>query len=175
MFVAQSAHLHFIYSRTGLRPADIITSSTDSNLDRLRFGVYIDDVFIMGPDRSEVQAAKLEYSAACPAAGLLTKSSKSVDATDEPVAIIGIEFDGKRKVLYVSPSRIQSLVSVTRMVISRGFSGQFEMQVLLGHWTWFMLVRRPAFSAFCNVYSFVDKARGSKFKIWASVERELET
>ena len=47
VFVTQMAHQRFLDTGTTLQPADRITTTSDLCVDRLRHGVYIDDVIVV--------------------------------------------------------------------------------------------------------------------------------
>jgi hypothetical protein len=66
------------------------------------------------------------------------------------------------------------LVRDTRALLNHGSCTGHEMQVLVGRWTWCMLVRREALSAFSSVYRFGQIVTSSR-ALWPSVRAELET
>ena len=176
-FLTQDAHEHFVYSRTSLRREDALNGLTDSRLDRLRHCICIDDVCWIGSaSLNVVQPAVHEYERAVALVdGLELKRSKNVDATSEPVDVLGAEVDGNDATVRISAPRIARLALATQTVLDRGRASGELMAWLVGHWCWAMLVNRPALSAFRAVYVFIQKAGSSEFGLWPSVRKELTT
>ena len=173
VYVAQTAHLHFISSESDFREADMITSDNDFALDRPRHGLIIDDLFGFGTDPSSLSALRDSYKFRCPSAGLLVKPSKDVEPTLELTEVAGLEVDGVAKVVRLTARKMRRLVSFTAFVLERGQASGYEMSVLVGHWIWAALVRRPSFAVFGSVYVFIQKAGFKTFQLWPSVRREL--
>jgi hypothetical protein len=61
----------------------------------------------------------------------------------------------------------------TLHVIVRGCIAGVDLAALVGGWTWFMLLRRPALSYFRTVYRFIEVSGHRVFMLWPSVIREL--
>lgn len=62
----------------------------------------------------------------------------------------------------------------TEQMLHHGYASGLDMAVLLGHWTWALLVQRPALAIFNAIYRFVMVANYRRFSIWPTVRRELE-
>ena len=173
VYVAQTAHLHFIDSRTSFNAEDRIVVGNDFLLDRPRHGLVIDDLFGFGTEPAQLQSHRDSYKARCPAVGLLVKPSKDVEPTLEPTEVVGLEVDGVRKTVRLTVAKMRFLVAFTEFVLDGGHASGYDMSVLVGHWIWASLVRRPVFAVFAAVYVFVQKAGFKVFELWPSVRREL--
>jgi len=173
VWLAQRAHRHILYRFSCLRPVDELRSGNDFLLDRLRHFVYIDDVGFLGPDLSECERALLSVEAAYSAVGLVSHPSKRRLPSSSPCELMGVEVDGSAGVVGVSPLRIRRLCDASLFLISRRWSTGREMQVLLGHWAWLLLLRRPAFSIFSSAYRFARVFKNGSGTLWPSVVSEL--
>jgi hypothetical protein len=175
VFLTQTAHEHFLDTRTTLRPADRITATSDLRIDRVRHGVYIDDVFVLGPVRDEVGSALVHYVATANASDLPVKPSKVQGPDCEGMEVLGMEIDGRNHTVGTRVSKLHALCIETRQMVVDGHATGRELAELVGRWTWSMLPCRPALSAFCAVYRFIETAHDTRFYIWPSVARELRT
>lgn len=75
----------------------------------------------------------------------------------------------------VSPAKLRKLCDATSALLQRKHVTGLEMARCVGHWTWAMLIARPALSVFNAVYRFIIAAGPIPFEIWRSVRRELWT
>ena len=174
--VAQSSHTTWIGRDVPLLPeCNRITSTSDLRVDRVRYGVYIDDVIMLGTDKDEVIAAHDQYRPAAAANLFGVKLSKDVIATNDGVICLGVEIHGQQRTVGVTPEQLATLCAATRAMVASGSCTGHELAHLVGKWTWAMLVRRPALSVFNAVYRFIDTAGPLKFNIWRSVACELLT
>lgn len=173
VFVGQTMHLNFMDTRTSFRPEDRITKANDCRLDRPRHGVYIDDVFAFGDDRDQMVRDKEEYKVESIKVGLFVKPSKEFGPTLEPLDVIGLELDSVKHTFRLASGKLRFLVGVTEHVLHRGVCTGHDMEVLVGHWIWAALVRRPVFAVLSAVYTFIQRAEWRSFELWPSVRREL--
>ena len=171
-FLCQEAHTHIIRTFTRLRAEDEISVHNDLVVDRPRWCVYLDDFTMACPEDCDPDSLFAEYQRAMKANGLPAKPSK-VEPPADCASSLGLEIDCVEATIGVSPAKLHSLCIETEACLARGEMTGFELSALIGKWTWAFLVRRPALAAFGAVYRFVDSARGSKFRIWRSVKREL--
>ena len=173
VFVGQTMHLNFMDTRTSFRPEDRITKANDCRLDRPRHGVYIDDVFAFGAERDQLVRDKEEYKSESAKVGLFVKPSKELGPTLEPLDVIGLEMDGVKHTFRLSSRKLRYLVGVTEHVLQVRKCTGHDMSVLVGHWIWAALVRRPVFAVLSAVYTFIERADWRCFELWPSVRREL--
>lgn len=175
VYLAQTAHVHFITTKVGWSLSDKISDgSSDTSLDRARWACYLDDVFQLGPDRSELQRRHEAYRSLSLENGLQTKESKDREPSADPIEVIGCEIDGRRHTVGVAPSRLAALCVETSAVLRAGVCSGELLSHLLGKWAWAMLVRRPALSIFGSVYRFAKLAGSRRFSLWTSVAQELQ-
>jgi hypothetical protein len=175
VFLAQRAHEHLLDSASRLVAADRITATSDTRLDRPRHGVYIDDLFLFGPDPAVLSALLQEYLALAARHGIPSKPSKVVWPTASPVACLGLDVDGSRGTLGLAPDRLEALARATLAVLERGTSDGPAMRELIGRWVWAALPFRPALSCLHSAFRFCQRAGRRTFSIWPSVRVELLT
>lgn len=173
VFVAQQVHEHVVYSYTSLRRCDAIGTHTDTNLDRLRHSIYIDDVNWFGYSPKVLATVQEEYIRVMAAKGLPVKPSKVTRPTCDPTAVLGLSFDGRAHTLGLAADKMQLLRSRTLDVLRRHAVSGVELSQLVGSWSWCMLARRPSLAAFANVYRFIRTAGSSVLPLWQSVRVEL--
>lgn len=173
VLVAQTAHEHLLDTRTRLRSADRITSTSDLHVDRLRHMVYIDDLILLSTDKSDVTSAQEEYIAAAGSANLPTKPSKVIRPSCDGVDCLGIELNGREHTVAPRADKLHRLRLDTVSVLRRGTCSGRDMAQLVGRWTWLMLVTRPALACFSSVYRFIQSAGRRIFNLWPTVAREL--
>jgi hypothetical protein len=175
VFVAQSAHEHLLLTRGGFQPSDLLTSSSDSKVDRVRLQVYIDDVNFFGTDRAQVGAAQQRYITTMSAVHLPPKPAKTILPTCQPTESLGLQVDGIALTIGLSPAKLSHLVSLTRSLLAFGHCTGAYLAHVIGKWTWALMVCRPALSVLSAVYTFIRKSWFSDYILWPSVRRELAT
>jgi len=171
--VAQAALLNSLYKCPSLVPGDRIAPGADPFLDRCRHACYVDDSFsISVAGRSSIDFFPLARAALVDAR-LPPHPSKSVPTTTEPVPVIGISLDSSGT---ASPSvglLPRLCASTLALIVSpEPVTGSFVSH-LVGKWTWFFLLVRPALSVFSSVYRFVRARWSQPSLLWESVRREL--
>jgi hypothetical protein len=174
VYLAQAAHLNLIATHTSLKVEDMITKHGDPYVNRVRYGVYVDDLSFFGADKQSVLAAQEEYITAMQRIGLPIKISKVVRPTTSPTDIVGLQFDGFLHTYGLNPAKLRDLQHLTYDLIDSGFCSGDQLASLVGRWTWAALVNRPFLSVFRAVYRFIAVAKQRVFQIWPSVARELE-
>jgi hypothetical protein len=175
VFIAQAAHEHLMITRGGFDPRDFLTPTSDSDLNRVRVQVYIDDVSFFGTDPATVGSAQDRYVTTVSHAHLPPKLSKLVKPTSHAVESLGLQVDGNELTIGLSPVKLRQLVDLTRAVLTAGHCTGAQLSHVVGKWTWACMVCRPALSVFSAVYQFIEKAWFSDFSLWSSVRRELTT
>jgi hypothetical protein len=173
VFLAQSAHEHFLYTETSLLPFDALTRRNDSLLTRVRHTLYIDDLAFLGTDEMACGQQQDEYMRACARRKLPVKMSKVVRPSSRGVEVIGVLVDGMQHTVGVCARKLAVLVSDTLRVLHSGNSTGHAVEQLIGRWSWAFLVRRPAFAVFSAVYKFAAVAGRRTFTVWQSVRNEL--
>ena len=174
VYIAQVVHEHVVYSMyAALSPINNILINSVLLLS-LHF-IYIDDLVLIGYDRNvlEQQIAAIKHAYA--AVGLKLNIKKSIAPTQHTIKIIGVSINGSTQRIFVDGIDIISLVSRTVVLLQAGECTSHAMSVLVGHWCWFLLLKRPLLSIMNQCYRFIQtflKNVDLKY-IWSSVHREL--
>lgn len=136
--------------------------------------IYIDDAGILSLDQ-QLGEEVFELVLYCyQLAGFLVKQSKVVRPTAGGVVLFGVYLYGYAPTPCIrAPVHKLLLQLQTIAVLVRGCCSGDELAALVGSWTWFMLLRRPALSLFRTVYRFTRTAGARVFMLWPSVVREL--
>jgi hypothetical protein len=173
VLLAQLAHEYILDTRTSLRVADRITTTTDGRVDRVRHQVYIDDLILFGTDEGLVRAKQLEYIEAVERIGFVVKRSKVCLPSRFGVECLGLEVDGTNHTVGVSVPKLDQLRCDTFALLNSGRCTGEDMAIIVGRWTWACLAFRPALAIFNAVYRFIQCAGVRYFRIWSSVASEL--
>lgn len=70
-------------------------------------------------------------------------------------------------------SRLTRVVQATRHVLRKPRLTGAELERLVGHWTYLLLVRREALALFGHVYDFIRRSYTRRQPLWPGVRREL--
>lgn len=174
VFLAQAFHLHFIATRVpALRRCDLIDSSNDYCVNRLRWSAYIDDLAIFGTDSEEVNAALRQYCEQAALFGLSIKDSKRVWATAKGVEVTGFAIDGHNLTVGVAPHKLARLARSTLTLARAPLVSAKELERVMGGWAWACLARRPSFAVFGAVYRWLSAFSGRLAPLWPSARLEL--
>ncbi len=173
VFLAQSAHLHFLLRAGVLDARDRISKENDLRLDRVRWFIYIDDFCIIGLDPFNTRRLQDAYLAAIRSLGFVAKQSKLILPSSSGVSLLGLQFVGSSRTYGLEPEKLTALCRDTRRFVSSTRASGLQLASLLGRWAWAMLVRRPLFAVLSAVFVFVQKAGSSLLTVWHSVRREL--
>src|ERR1700722_16435176 len=172
VFLAQSCHEHILYSSGALSPRDNLLNLSP-HLDRSIHGLYIDDCNLFSPSLEEGTAQYQAILAAYQRAGLSVKLSKCQPPTFHPVIVLGVEVDGGHGVIIISVERYQKLLAATLQLLSCRLVSGKQLAVIVGGWTWQLLLRRPSLVAFKHTYRFIDRNMNTPAALWPCVSREL--
>ncbi len=175
--IAQTAHEHMLYSTGALQPGDSIVrmQSPQVTAARALHGIEIDDFFLFSLSQSLAEAQLDRVLRAYAAFGFVVKQSKVVRPTSVPVKVLGLSIDGARARIALPVDSQAALVRGTQAALCADVVTGISLSRLLGHWTWVLLLRRPALAALQHVYRYCETARWRRFTLWPSVRRELET
>ena len=173
VFIAQCVHEHVMYRDELLRPSDNIVCLTSPLIDRPLHALYIDDNILLGTDYDELNQLFNRISDAYVRAMLPPNDSKRVRPTLDVVTTLGVDIDGRRGVIFLSPSKQHAIISATQRLLTRHSATGLELSAVVGSWTWPMLLRRPALAAFKHVYKFAQLYGDQYHTLWPCVRREL--
>lgn len=173
MYIAQQVHDHCLYSRTALNPRYNVLQLSQPLLTHTIHALYIDDNCLIGVSEHDVQQQYQSCLAAYDATGFIVKREKCTVATTEPTEVLGITVDGYRREMYVAPTRLKKLLGQTVYILSKTQCTGTELSRLLGHWTWAIMLRRPAFAMLRLSYASINRYKGQHHVLWPSVRAEL--
>ena len=173
VYLAQCVHEYVLYSSGALSPSDNILTLTTPFITRTLHLIYIDDLGLMGTKKTLVIECTERVKQAYAAVGLIVNANKCIPATDEPVEIIGVEACGRLGVLRINRHRQHAMLLSTCAILQLGEVSGLSLATVIGHWTWALLLRRPALSVLRHVYRFIMVAEKRVFTLWPSVIREL--
>lgn len=173
VLLAQDFHLGFIRECVPLlRDAARLSPENDLRLDRLRWMIYIDDLSVFGLSPDAVDAALIQYCAACDSVGLRVKPAK-LQLASLVTEVIGLRFDGVALTVGVAPDKLAALIERTMGLVQSSAVLASDLASLLGKWAWAILPRRPAFSTLNSVYKWSLAFKGSRAPLWPSARLEL--
>ena len=173
VWLAQVAHEHILYTYTSLSPHDNILNLLSPSLNTTIHTVYIDDLALIGPDAGVISGMVNEVRRCYERVGLICNHEKTIEPTCDAVEVVGVELNGSDGTLQVSTSKRFTLLTTALTTIMQGHVTGYELAHLIGHFTWSMLLNRPALSMLRHSYRFIELAKHKRFDLWPSVIREL--
>ena len=172
-YIGQHIHEHLVHAVLGMPREDRLARECDLRLDRPRFLMYIDDWKLFGFDAAHMSAVQDRYVAAAAACGLPVKPSKLIRAESVGEAL-GMQVDGVRRQVSLAPDKMYRLVRATHALVESDRPvTAIQMQSVVGHWVWAMLLCRPALSVFSSVYRFIEAVGDGSRLLWGTVRAEL--
>ena len=91
VYFVQCTHEHIAHQVAKLPWASQICHGQNVELGKPRYGIYIDNLFVVGQNEEEVNSFLQRMRNAYRDCGLPPKEKKTVWATNAPVLILGIE------------------------------------------------------------------------------------
>ena len=181
--IAQLIHENILYQPHGnipaaLRPEDNILHVQHPDIVRPLHALYIDDSILFGlasdPVGSQQQYDRMLNAYA--AVGLPVKDSKCIRPTSvQTVTALGMDINGDDGTVSISAERHQKMIMATLHLLWKKNVTGHALSVVIGLWTWNLLLRRPALSVLKYSYAFVEKHRWTEAELSSSVRRELIT
>lgn len=171
-FLCQEAHGEVVAS-TGLPRGDLLLPENDVKVDRLRYGLYIDDGYGFSTSLEEANRAFFNICEALAQAGLSVKETKCVRPSKADLTVLGLEVKARRGRVGPAAKDLKELIGATEEMLARGCASGLEMSRIVGKWSWVMLLSRFGFSIFSSVYTFMQKVGESGGDLWPSVRKEL--
>ena len=175
VFIAQSVHEHIVYNMNrALSPLN--NALVNSVLITYLHIIYIDDFAILAYNEQVmnelVEKVKLAYASV----GLKINTKKCVSTTMELVKVIGITIIGRQqRIIVATDDLLVSLVHRTITLLDQLECTSNQLAILVGHWTWYILLKRSMLSILQRTYRFIQQFRHTaEVKvIWNSIKREL--
>jgi len=174
VLLAQQVHEHTLYSRGALQSCDNILEQRQPTIHRPIHELYIDDNCLIGTDQAELQQQYSRCMAAYADAGLLAKPEKCTPPTSQPTEVLGVMVGGKDHHIRLSPTKMKKLIGQTIYLLHKQQCSGTELARLLGHWTWAIMLRRPALAVLQNAYIYVNRYKGRQHTLWPCVRHELD-
>ena len=180
VLIAQLVHEHLLYhSQDALHPPPLtevanVLNVTQPMLTSPVHAIYIDDFIIAGP-ASVAAAVRQQYDdclAAYQRCGLPVKPEKCKVPADDTVTALGVQIAGDGTIR-VDPERISRTIAATLHLLGKTSVSGRALSIVLGSWTWCLLVRRPVFSVLKTVYAFINLQGLVPAPLWNDVRREL--
>lgn len=150
--LAQAEAAHMVYiddlnaAHVGLPPPALPPPSLEANLD--------------------AAAASLK------ARGLPENAKKRLPPTTQ-AKVLGVWVNGDSGRLHPHAGSLARLIHASRFLCRGPPPSPAVLRRVVGHWTWFMLVRRCSLSIFGHVYRYMTCAASSRPSLWPGVVREL--
>lgn len=175
VYLAQQVHLHLLRKCGVLGLSSRIGADAGKAMVDMANGahtVYIDDLGLMGSDKDHLDKVLSLAENMYGGSGLPTKASKTVRPTSR-ATVLGLEVDGARRTVGVAVDKCNLAIHATRHLLQVGSCSGIILSRLVGHWTWFALIRRPSLSVFNSVYHFITRYGKRVHRLWPSVRKEL--
>ena len=135
VFLAQSVHEHVLYRSEALLVSDNVLCLTSPLIDRPLHALYIDDNILLGTDAKAVSLQEDRVHAAYHQAMLPPNDKKCVKATLQEVTVLGVDIDGRRGVISLSPTKIFAIIATTRQLLGKKMVTGRELSAVVGAWT----------------------------------------
>ena len=172
VFLVQQAHLHLLAEgargpRRWLldrRPAPEVGGGRPAAI------LYIDNFAAVGTSAQQVNEDVFLMEKQLRSRGLATHDV-SPAATDHE--LLGFRLDGRLGRAAPTAARLWRLRLATEHVLRHPFLTGRELERLIGHWSFLLLIRRELLGVFAAVYTFIAKSYGRRQRLWPSVKREL--
>ena len=143
-------------------------SKLDAESDKV--AVYVDNHLVMGESRERVVAGSMAIAADLNAVDLDTHEAFEDCECD----FVGLHFDGRpgRHRVRLKWDRVWRIRLAIMYILDCDFASGKDIQVVVGHITWAMLLRREALAILNAVYAFA-RLGDEKVKLWGTVRCEL--
>ena len=186
LFFAQRANEQLCLSSRLLREASLVNDksepvvlkvghvggrlSEDSHVKQF-FYVYVDNLGVIGHNKSKVESALGELQGIFNGLGLELHKS---EVGSQGVEALGCVLDGSAKQSRLKPTRLWKVRQGILGLLRRGRCTGRALEVILGHCTFCALMCRPALSIFNSAYAFVRCGYMEVRPLWKTVVEELQ-
>ncbi|CAK0812042.1 unnamed protein product, partial [Prorocentrum cordatum] len=132
--------------------------------------LYIDNFASLGTVKETVQLDGDSMERQLRGRGLTTHdfSGPQVD-----VDLLGFHVDGVKGAIHIAPKRFWRLVLSLDYILKHPLLTGAELERLIGHLTYVLLLRREVLSLLSASYVFVGKCYSRRVRLWPSARREL--
>jgi hypothetical protein len=160
-FVAQHVHQKVVNDETFLSP-DMQITDDDPMPEGDCYGTVCDDLFAFLHDLEKAKLLDGQLTKAYIGAGLERNLKKSVSGKLRG-DVLGLDFVGTGRVAPFGSKALRLLRAPVELV-ARERGSPWLVSKVTGNWTWPMLLRRCALSAFDKVYAFAES--NSRFPVF---------
>ena len=178
-YLAQRVLEHVVAEAGLAGETELVHGSGQVALRKWATMCYLDDFTVL-VQRATRAAARAD------AAGLLKQVKEHLakvglgshkDQCGEVLEVLGVVLDasGDQVTLRPQPAKLALLLAATQEAVRRRSVSARTLQRLVGHWAWWLQLRRPLYSVFQEVYPFMVAAgAGGRVQLPAAVRRELQ-
>ncbi|CAK0795079.1 unnamed protein product, partial [Prorocentrum cordatum] len=132
---------------------------------------YVDNLGVLADDEEYVRKGLTAVTETFGSQGLAVHKT---DVACECGVVLGIEVDGARGRTRPTAKRFWRVRDSIQEVLRRGVCSGQELEVLVGHMTFVVLIRRELLSILQGTYRFVKKLYYEKAPLWQCVKDELK-
>ncbi|CAK0825783.1 unnamed protein product, partial [Prorocentrum cordatum] len=147
-----------------------VERATPSLVGQTAAAVYVDGVAVIGTQSAQTVQDCRAIAEALLAVGLVTKD---MELPQDEQPFTGLIFEKGSGRISLSRSRIWRIRRAFQYAAEADKLTGVQMRMLLGHYTWAAMLRRPLLSVFAACYSFAEKAGDMAWRPWATVRHEL--
>ncbi|CAK0896604.1 unnamed protein product [Prorocentrum cordatum] len=132
--------------------------------------LYIDNFASLGTVKETVQLDGDSMERQLRGRGLTTRD---VSGPQVDVDLLGFHIDGVKGAIHIAPKRFWRLVTSLDYTLKHPLLTGAELERLIGHLTYVLLLRREVLSLLSASCVFVSKCYARRVRLWPSVRREL--
>ncbi|CAK0817574.1 unnamed protein product, partial [Prorocentrum cordatum] len=132
--------------------------------------LYIDNFASRGTVKEAVQLDGDSMERQLRGRGL---STRDISGPQVDVGLLGFHVDGVKGAIHIAPKRFWRLVMSLDYILKHPILTGAELERLIGHLTYVLLLRREVLSLLSASYVFVSKCYARRVRLWPSVRREL--
>ena len=158
----------------GVASADLVRDGVPITIakESVKAAAYLDNYLVLGHNSQEVDRICDNISSVLQRRGIVVHELSRASTTNE---FIGLQFGpvGVGSRVSIKSSRLWRLRGALSTVLRRGSISGKAMQILVGHITWAMLVRRESLSILSATYAYASQMGSVNGVLWPSVRREL--
>ncbi|CAK0882535.1 unnamed protein product, partial [Prorocentrum cordatum] len=132
--------------------------------------LYIDNFASLGTVKEAVQLDGDSMERQLRGRGLTTHD---ISGPHVDVDLLGFHIDGVQGAIHIAPKRFWRLAMSLDYILKHPLLTGAELERLIGHLTYVLLLRREVLSLLSASYVFVSKCYTRRVRLWHSVRREL--
>ncbi|CAK0838221.1 unnamed protein product, partial [Prorocentrum cordatum] len=174
LFFAQSAISYRMLKVPSLQGALVMTDrGPPLILDRpssMGHYTYVDNMGVLGTTEGAVRRG---LEGAISSFGGVGLEVHETAVTNEGGAALGVQLDGRAGCTRPTPARFWRIRGAVQALLRRRAVSGLELEIVVGHLTFVVLVRRESLSCFHCIYRFIQRHYFERVGLWPSVAEEL--